>query len=210
MKLKNILLNSAVGVAALLFGLAWVGAYQYFTQKTLGDEVRPAVTENLVRNNFDINNPESVLPINFEAEKLSDPKQDENNADYFDPEGTYFSITKLPEELRRFEAFVINNKTLEYDDKGSYEVKEIAPEGYVYSNGKYQFESVTIADGKISFRTKEDSGVIYKFEGEFLVGGNFYTLDPNAEVVRGTLERHFDNEKIVVHNVMFGWMIDFE
>ncbi len=181
MQFKNILLNLAVTLSALLFGLAWVGIYQFFVGKT----VEPKQETILLQHNrivtFDINDAESVLPLDFEEDKLSDPKADENNPEYFDPEGTYFVMDKLPSEFGSFESFTISNKTMEFDGTGNYEVENVSPEGFVFDSKKHEFNNVEIKDGKINFQTKKTAtGVSFSFDGYFLYKGNFYTLDENS------------------------------
>lgn len=209
MKIKNISLNLAVGFFAFLIGLALVGVYQFFTLNISGDEIKPVKIKYSEQNEFDINDPESVLPIDFEEEQLSDPKKDEDNPEYFDPEGIYFALDDLPNEFKGFESFVIENKTIRLDEKGNKIAEDIAPKGYVYDSKKYEFESLEIKDGKIQFQTKTKNGVNFSFKGEFQVRGNFYTLDENAEVIKGTFTKNLKNKKIVLHDVAFGWIIDF-
>lgn len=209
MNFKNVVLNLTVSFFALLFGLACVGFYQFVVGNIVGDEVRSVKTENFKKNEFNINDSESVLPIDFEEDKLSDPKEDEDNPKYFDPEGVYFILDDLPDEFNRFESFVINNKILNSDEKGNYIAEDIALKGYVHDNKKYEFERIEIKDGKIQFQTKIINGVNFSFIGEFLVKGNFYTLDENAEVVKGTLTKKLGDKTVVLHDVSFGWMLDF-
>lgn len=209
MRFRNIILNLAIGFASLLLGFAGVGAYQFIVEIISGDEVRPEIIEKHKQIEFDINDPESVLPIDFEEDKLSNPKEDENNPNFFDPEGVYFALDDLPDEFGGFESFVINNKKLSFDEKGNYLAQDIAPFGYVYDNKKYEFESLEIKNGKIRFQTKTIMGVNFSFKGEFLVKGNFYTLDENADVMKGTLTKELGDTKIVLHDVTFGWMIKF-
>ena len=103
MKFKQFLFNFSIYLAALLFGLAWVGVYQFFLSYQLVKNYEPATIQHFEEPPFDINNPESVLPINYKEEELSDPKEDENNPKYFDPEGRYYIL----EESKNFNHFFL-------------------------------------------------------------------------------------------------------
>lgn len=213
MKFNKFLLNLAVGSAALLFGLAWVGVYQFFTGTSA---VRPHTcfptktvkVEIADYSKFDINNPESVLPINFEENKLTSPHVDEDNAAMFDPEGYYFVLDNDVKKAGDFEGFTINNKNFKVSVNDKNYGKAIAPNGYVSADKDYKFTKISIGNEKVEFETAPINGVKYIFSGKFLVNGNFYTLDENAKVVIGTLTK-IDGDAITsTENITFGWSLE--
>ncbi|NNF01040.1 MAG: hypothetical protein HKN25_18635 [Pyrinomonadaceae bacterium] len=212
MKIRKLFLYLAIAATTLLFGLAWVGVYQFF----LGAENGPRTSRQFEKVEFDITDLDSVLPIEHDEEKLSDPKEDEDNPEYFDPRGFYFT-NDLPKELKEFAYFEIwgdeygiltGNRESDFSTvRGSVLTENSNTET---TDGaslllSLKFEKLRIEDDSILFRTKTDEHTYYSFTGKFLVSGNFYTLDSEAKVLRGTL-RKLKNGKILVETeVEFGW-----
>jgi hypothetical protein len=209
MKLRSFLLNLTVGISALLFGLVWVGVYQFFLGNNLDSESYSVIVQNPVQPPFDINDPESVLPIDFEEEKLTSPKVDETNEAMFDPEGYYF-FDGSPKGFENFFYVVINNKDFEASPDDKDFGKLMPPRGYVILESKtdveyIDFETIKIADGKLQFETMTHKGISYEFNGEYLVKGNFYTLDENARVLHGTLIKKKDGQPVATKDFNFNW-----
>lgn len=214
MQFKKILLNLAVALSALLFGLAWVGIYQFFVNKAFITENRQVVP---IVSNFDINNPESVLPIDFEEDKLSDPKEDEDNPKYFDPEGRYYFYG----EAKGFDDLLLislNNKNFNVETNDVKFGDPVPPEGFILlddtdegakdSCGMHDYidlPDIKIEDGKMSFISNKKNGISYEFNGEFLIKGNFYTLDIGAKVLKGTLTKKQNGKVIAKKDLTFGW-----
>ncbi len=210
MKFRNILLNLTVGFSALLFGLAWVGVYQFF----VGDETGPATIEVSETTNFDINNPESVLPIDFEEDKLTSPNADETNEDAFDPEGYYF-FDNEEKGLEDFFYITIKNKNFDTDPANENFGDLMPPRGFVILQGDedveyIDFETIKIADGKLQFETMNRNGISYEFDGEYLVKGNFYTLDVNEKVLQGTLVKKEDGKTVAKKDLKFNWTLEID
>ncbi len=214
MKFKNFLLNLAIGISALLFGLAWVGIYQFFSGVF---ETRPATLNVSPKIDFDINNPESVLPIDFEEDKLSDPKEDEDNPKFFDPEGRYYLLEES-KKFKDFYIFTIHNKNFEVapDDKRYGEF--VLPQGTIFLEDKdkgvndncdmhdpFAIPKIDIENGKINFTTKKRDGTTYEFKGEFIVKGNFYTLELDEKVLKGILTKKKNGKTVAQEELTFGW-----
>lgn len=210
--MKTLALNITVAVLALLFGLAWVAAYQFF----LVGEITPTASQQVEKVEFDISDPDSVLPIDYEEEKLSDPKEDESNPEYFDPEGRFH----LLEESKMFEDFsllTIQNKNLEVDSDDERFGELIPPEGTLLLADKdegadgcdmhdyFDIPKIRIENGRMNFETKKRNGIIYEFKGEFIVKGNFYTLDFYARVLQGTLTKKKNGKIVAKEMLKFGW-----
>jgi hypothetical protein len=213
MKFRSFLLNLTVGFSALLFGLAWVGIYQFFVGGSTENNVETCGVQPVEEIKFDINNPESVLPIDFEEDKLSDPKEDENNPKYFDPEGNYFIIdqtAKTAIEFKNISYIKIENKNFHVDAKDTRFGDLIAPKGSIVldDDKQIELEKIYIVDGKVLLESKVLDGIKYEFVGEFLIKGNFYTLDENTEVLEGTLTKKSNGEVIATGNVTFGWTLE--
>lgn len=217
MKIRNFLLNLTVALSALLFGLMWVGVYQYFTEKTLGEEVQSVVVKQTEQLAFDITNPESVLPIDFEEDKLSDPKEDEDNPTYFDPEGRYY-LLEDSKIFGDFFLFTIQNKNFEVTSDDERFGDFIPPQGTFLledtDKGKkdncdmhdyFDIPKIKIEDGKINFITKKKDGITYEFKGEFVIKGNFYTLELDEKVLKGTLMKKKNGKIIAKEDLKFGW-----
>ncbi|MGI8545569.1 MAG: hypothetical protein ACR2MD_19100 [Aridibacter sp.] len=217
MKIRNLLLNLVVGLLAFIFGLVWVGVYQFFLSNTLGYEVRLAKVNTPVTNVFDTNNSKSVLSIGFEEDKLSDPKKVEDNLAHFDPEGRYYFF----EESKGFgDVFFIsvNNKNFEVDSDDMKFGDLIPPKGFIVLEDKdngaidgcemhdyIDIPNIEIEDGKISFVSKKQKGIIYEFKGEFIVKGNFSAFNFDAKVLKGTLKKTKNGKIIAKEELTFGW-----
>lgn len=217
MKLKNLLFYFAIGVSTLVFGLAWVGVYNFFLNDSKAEKplIKPSIAVQEVKQiediKFDINDPESVLPIDYNEEALSDPKADENNPEYFDPEGTYLLSEKKKNFFSEFLGFTVKNKNFEADKKDQYYGELVSPRGYVNTTmGDFHFKQIYIANESIYFETENIEGVRYIFDGKFLVNGNFYTLDENTKVVHGNLSKVSGAKGYEIKNVTFTWTIDFD
>jgi len=201
-----------IGFCAFFFGLAWVAAYQFF----LVGEITPTASQQIEKVEFDISDPDSVLPIDYKEEKLSDPKEDENNPEYFDPRGFYFN-NDLPEELKDFAYFEIWGSSFDIDDGNSASDFQ-ALNGSVLTEASnktsidgvdrletFKYKKFELGHNRILFRTETNNRISYSFSGNFLVKGNFYTLDPNAKVVKGKL-RKLKNGKIIAEKELdFEW-----
>ncbi len=250
MRLQSLLLNIGVGFLALLLGWSWVAAYQIF----LGNTAKPTASQQPGKVEFDINDPNSVLPIDYEDDKLSDPKDDETNEAMFDPEGVYAIQGNLSEELAEFEGFEIVNKNLEVDCDDKKFGESVPARGYasvkdpvaaaadaiknaaklalqemrenaaspsasheennadaeIENNNYTEFEKLSIAVDGVSFSTISAEGISYKFAGKFLKKGNFYTLDPDATVIEGTLSKYQKGKRVAEEKARFTWNPDIE
>ena len=183
----------------------------------LGGELTPTASQQAKKVEFDISDPDSVLPINYEEENLSNPKEDENDPEKFDPEGRYFLIG----ESKGFEnlyIFSIYNKNLDVDLDNERFGERLPPKGLIWLDDTdkgakdncdmHDYVDVPhfdISDGKIRFVSKKTNGISYEFNGEFLVKGNFYTLDPDAKVLKGTLVERKNGRQVAEEKVVFGW-----
>jgi hypothetical protein len=215
MKVRNIIFNLAICVATLFFGLAWVGVYRFLSlenQNSINGKYCHYAAEETTA--FDINNPNSVLPLNFEEDKLTSPKTDEMNEASFDPEGYYYFLDEAPNGFEDFRQFNIFNKNFDVNPKGRNYGELITPSGSMilldHKKGTYiRFENLEISNGKIHFQAKSKNGISYEFDGEFLIKGNFYTLDENAKVLEGVLSKKEYGKTVAESRVTFGWGLDF-
>ncbi len=218
MKVRSFAFNSAIFITAIFFSMVWVGTYQFF----LGSPAT-STKNNLVKcphqtkavNNFDINDPNSVLPLNYDEANLTSPKTDETNTAYFDPEGYYYLLDDTAVGFEDFKQFNINNKKLDVDPRDRKYGELITPTGSIIlmdgqSEGSMiRLEILDISNGKIHFEAKTRNGISYEFDGDFIVKGNFYTLDEDAKVVEGILTKKEYGETVAESPVTFGWGLDF-
>ncbi len=208
----------SVGVFALFCGLGSVGGYQILSricQSTIDQSHREI--------DFDINDPESVLPIDFEEDKLSDPREDETNKDMFDPEGQYTLVGDLPIGFDEFKFFSIENKKLDVDCDDKQFGEFIAPKGFIQlkesslkldgsdlmtARSDYlEFQRINIGTRYLQFKTARVGRTTYEFNGEFLVDGNFYTLAPDKSILKGELIKEVNGKMVAIANVEFQWKI---
>ncbi len=219
MKFRNYIFYFVIGVSTLVFGLAWVGVFNLFFGNSFitlnhscpaDNSVKVTEVEQTEEIKFDINDPESVLPIDYKEDKLTSPKVDEDNPEYFDPEGKYFLLDETAEDFKDVSYLKIENKNFDVSQKDPRFGESIAPKGSVVIDDKKQIEleKIKIADGKIKTESKEKDGIKYEFDGEFVVKGNFYTLDENAQVLKGTLIKKRNGEVIAKGDVSFGWTLE--
>jgi len=207
MNFRNLILNIAIGAAAFFFGLAWIDVYDYFlARETKNDAVEQKPVDKI---DFNINDPDSLLPIDYEEDKLTSPKVDENNEALFDPEGYYFILGDLPLGFEDFDVFAIDNKKFGINTNRERYMNFKAPSGFVETDKQYEFSTISIGKGKIHFHTAGINGVSYEFDGEFLVKGNFYTLDPEEKVLKGTFTKKKYNAVVAISEVTFGWFLEY-
>ncbi len=197
---------------AFLFGLGWVAVFGFFsgtgpintTENGLATDIEFArVVE------------QPAIPVSMDSEIFTPPSVDENNPNEFDPEGTYSTDADSDLDF----SFVISNKNLEVacDEKGFGDL--VKPSGFVYEgnlekltdgSAQFEFSTLQIEKDKIRFRTEEKNGVSYEFSGEFLVTGNFYTLDPDAKVLKGELVKKKNGETLESRTFVFNWSLDLD
>lgn len=207
MKIRSFIFCTVVALTTFVFGLAGVGVFN-FVFTAFGQSTPHMVSpETVSAVEFDINDPESVLPLDHEADKLTSPKTDETNEAEFDPEGTYFLLEEPTAAFIDFENFTINNKNLEVRPEQSNYGVLVSPSGFVQTDRKFEFRHISIGGGEINFTTEPQNGISYEFTGKFLVRGNFYTLEEDAEVVEGLLIKKENGMKIAEDRVSFGWFI---
>lgn len=219
MKFGNLLFSIAIGLFTFGLGLAVAGVFGFFYGAPAAEKPHFCKVKKLDKAtgviktgtpDFDINDPDSVLPLDHEEDKLTSPKSDENDTLYFDPEGVYFPLEETTADFEDLSYIKIENKRLDvpaYDERFG---DPIAPKGVVVIDERQQLElsRIEIANGKMHTETKENNGIKYEFDGEFVVKGNFYTLDENAQVLKGTLVKKRNGEVIAKGDIAFGWALE--
>jgi hypothetical protein len=218
MKLRNYPFYFTVALIALVLGLAWVGVYNFFLKQSLnpqsGDFYKTVRVAEVETNEFDINDPDSVLPIDFEEDKLTSPHEDENNPKYFDPEG-YYSFERPTKGFEDFFYIAVKNKNFDLPAEDERYGEEMPPRGHIIlrvaetSEVEYiDFQTIEIADGKMSFETISQNGMTYEFAGEFLIKGNFYTLDEDTPVLKGILIKKKNGRTVAKSDFTFRWILE--
>lgn len=222
MKFRNVLSNITIGLTTLFLGLALVGTYQFFLGTSVPETstclaVNPPDYLLTAENNTETaenNDNQPLLPIDFEEDKLTSPHADENNSDYFDPEGYYF-FDGFPKGFEDFLYIKISNKNFDVAKTDEHYGDLVSLNGFVILDGKnrdkqIRFAEINVADGKLHFVTEAENGIKYEFNGEFLVKGNFYTLDENAKVLSGTLIKKSDDKIVAKNKLAFNWTLETE
>lgn len=204
---------TSIFVAAFLFGLAWVGVFRFFHGYLAADNSQ-AIAPVAERQ---ISEAPAEPLLSMDDPSFTPPQVDETNPEAFDPEGVYTVDGDLSPAFREFELFTINNKKLDVECDAKDFGSLIAPTGSVIETAagstasagrSLKFQRIEIANTKIYFATEAVNGSRYEFEGNYLVNGNFYTLDPDAKVLRGTLSKFQDGRKVAETEVSFTWSID--
>lgn len=212
MKCRNFVFSLFVGITALFIGLAAVGVYQFFFGNS--DQATYSNLKTVEKVDFDINDPNSVLPLDYEEDKLTSPSVDETNEAYFDPEGHYHFLSEPPVDFEEFFYIAINNKNFDVEATDPKYGELTTPRGHAIlqtENNQVQyldFDKLSIGNGKIQFETETANGIKYEFDGEFLVKGNFYTLDEDTEVLKGTFVKSKNGKQIAKSDVNLGWNLE--
>ncbi|MEZ5307373.1 MAG: hypothetical protein R2684_09535 [Pyrinomonadaceae bacterium] len=195
--------KAAIFSTALALGVFWVETFSFLRNDTVALSSKRVVVGK---------KSENAAPM--DSEIFTPPQVDENNPAEFDPEGDYFPVG-LPKELDDFDYLAIRNKNFDVACGNPNFGSRVAPTGFVaVGEGKHEraniATSLEIQDGRISFDSAGSKGRRYHFEGRFLIEGNFYTLDPDRDVIRGTLTvTEADGRKFETH-VSFNWSIDLK
>ena len=139
--------------------------------------------------------------------EFTPPQVDEDNPDAFDPEGIYEAS-----ENDLIKGFEIKNKNLQYDCDDARFGTLTDPKLFVTDKNEivYRASVLTIENAELSFVTETLNETKYVFNGDFLVKGNFYTLDPDKKVVKGKLIKFVDGKKVSEADTSFIWSIDLD
>gem|GEM_PF-1439100 len=215
MSSRKLLEMSVVFAFALLLGVGWVGVFRFFANvfetprpisEIYGRQIEPPTAPTL---------PPDLPAVSMDDKIFTPPQVDENNSEAFDPEGIYTVKGFTNPGFSDVESILISNKKLDVDCDDAEFGKLVEPSGFVlFTNPKsgvestLDIEALRISDGGLTFETDPRDGVRYSFAGEFLVRGNFYTLDPDTKVLRGTLAKFKDGKRVAETEVSFTWSID--
>ena len=125
---------------------------------------------------------------------------------------------KNPKTSTIFFLFTINNKNFEVDSDDKRFGDLIPPQGTILledtdkgsqdscdMHDYLDIQNLKIENGKLNFITKKKNGITFEFKGEFLVKGNFYTLDVDAKVLKGILVKKKNRKIIAKETLTFGW-----
>ncbi|MCB1022818.1 MAG: hypothetical protein KDB79_00410 [Acidobacteria bacterium] len=210
MKYRNLALNLFVATLTLFVGLSWVSAFRYFATNIAVPTAE--ISSKTDPGKFDISDQDAVLPIDFDEDKLSSPHDDESNPEMFDPEGYYF-FNGSPKGFEDLYYIVIENKNFDSSPNDKSYGDPVPLTGFVMleKNEKavyLDFKSMSIKNGKLRFETKTQNGIKYEFDGEFIVKGNFYTLDENTKVLKGRLTKKVDGKTSAERNFSFNWLLE--
>ena len=143
----------------------------------------------------------------IDSKVFTPPQVDETNPEAFDPEGIY-EATKN-NEIKGFE---IKNKNLSFDCDDARFGTLTEPKLFVTDKNDVVFEAPVLRaeNGVLNFVSETKDGTKYIFEGDFLVKGNFYTLDPEKKVVSGKLLKFVGGKKVAETALSFTWSIDLD
>ena len=163
------------------------------------------VNATLLGKVFSSNTKVESLPMT--SLEFTPPQVDEDNPDAFDPEGIYEAS-----ENDLIKGFEIKNKNLQYDCDDARFGTLTDPKLFVTDKNDivYRASVLTIENAKLSFVSETLNETKYVFNGDFLVKGNFYTLDPDKKVVKGKLIKFVDGKKVSEADTSFIWSIDLD
>ena len=217
--------------------MGWVGVFRYFANAFEAPVPTPETSIFKVEEPEPIPSPPAPPEYSMDDKIFTPPQVDENNPEAFDPEGVYtvtgflnpgeqwsegFSILQYVVKYPEIESMTplglfIYNKKLDVDCDDEDFGKLEPPTGVLFVNNTkretdeqigFDIPRFNISEGMIKFSTVEQNGVSFNFDGEFLVKGNFYTLDPKAKVLEGTVTRIENGKKVAETKVSFTWSID--
>lgn len=119
----------------------------------------------------------------------------------FDPFGGFTILSKTPKGFADFYNFHID--LIEKPATG----RPLKIKGFVQSGPKGEIicdiDTVTITLEKLVFRTKEDQGISYGFEGQFLRKGDFSRLPRKAAALEGKLVKYRGANKVAEAKLRF-------
>ncbi len=178
MKVKTYLFRFAVAFTAFIFGISFLYVGQYFQSVFSPQGQKISEIVKIENHTF----PQHIIEQlhNSVIEDTPAPDSEENTENEFDASGDYFNISdkkvKRPEEL--WEITILATDDI-LSDENEYKGNPIAPEGFVYTRARkeFNFTRINIGNKQITFQTETKKGISYKFVGRFLDEQNYNKED---------------------------------
>ena len=199
--MKKVLLYLLVAAAAFLIGAAAQSAAARTSARARAPiENVAVVVPPLIENAQNI---ETSCEESIAKPEIKYPKSEvvfDYNFKKFDPVGTYYPLRRLPYTLREFESIEIGG---DYGDENHGNVYvDVAGTGN-YNAAYTSFGTVTNRRVKLRFVADSSELDEFRFEGEFLRQGNVWNAADNVPVLRGTLQRFSNKQKVAEATVEF-------
>ncbi len=216
MKFNKLLLNFTVGLSALLFGLGWVGVYQYLLDRFEDRNVKTETVEVINPLDLEIEKmtPSAAPPIPppddmMKEKSITITPSDSNFTEKqkfqmnLDIEGYYEPYSVTPESTPDFSMEIWFGR---YDEKLK-EWIQTPPNGFIeIDSKKFEFDKFSYSHGKLYFSTIKKGGIYYEFSGYY----SFRTVDLGSgptEVLDGTLIRKKNKKATSTSKMSLYWSV---
>ena len=215
MKIRKLLLNFAIGLSALFFGLAWVSVYQFFLDHSEKANTEISSEKIVASAKEAVQKPNLLIETEHSQEystEVSDDIENEDETNYTEQEkfllkleieGYYASIKETSDSLTDISMEIWLG---DYDENFEKWVVG-APNGHFEINNKtFEFEKFHYSHGRLYFSTNKINGISYEFKGVYnkrkIPGGEF-----DNELLDGELTKQKNGKTIKTDVVAFVWGI---
>ena len=144
-----------------------------------------------------------LLIIMAGAAPLSTLRAFSSSQKRFDPEGTFNPLGNAPKGLEE-----VGNIDLFRSGRGRPFTSH-AHSGVLTTNGTvYRFQTISVSQNSITFRTRTRAGISYGFRGRFLKGGVYAEMDSSVwdqPLLEGTLTKFKNGKKIAESRMRFSY-----
>jgi hypothetical protein len=212
MKLRVFVYRLAAVVTAFILGVGFFNAARYAQAFFRASEI-DAVEATVKRETLFF--PPRVEPSQLIEARLSAPPEPvaddkEETQPEFSPDGDYYILGDVPKGFKDVEYLNVTTTSERAAPENNYEIVSVPPEGYLWNEKKFDFDSINVSGKRISFETEAKKGVSYKFVGEFIDEEKIPRKSDNGEeyfeyaVLKGRLIKMRDGKKIAESKVKLG------
>lgn len=121
----------------------------------------------------------------------------------FNPEGEFYPLGKAPKDLGEVGGIDL------FRSGNNRPFTSHTHSGVVTTNGVvYRFQTISVSQNSLTFKTRARSGTSYSFAGRFLKGGVYAEMDNstwNDAFLEGTLTRFKNGKKVAESRMRFSY-----
>jgi hypothetical protein len=88
--------------------------------------------------------------------------------DYYLFDGDFYIVNDRPEAFEDFEALFIETGDFFAATKNKDDFLAAEPTGFIFTDRKYNFKTISLGNKKLSFETEAVDGISYKFNGSYI------------------------------------------